>query len=492
MKLKLFIICCVLQSIFGFNLSDSIEYPPQLPFSRIVGGKNAEEGAAKYQCSIQLFGQHMCGCAIISPEWILSAGHCAIGVPFLFRVLVGTNNLRCGGKRYGIQEIIRHEEYNKPKFANDIAIFRIKGSIEFNEKVQPIELREDEVPDNGQVTLTGWGAVRTGGLSAQHLQIITLNAVSTERCRKIYKSENVDVHNSHICTLTKTGEGACNGDSGGPLVYDSKLVGIVNWGVPCAQGYPDAYAKISYLYNWIQNQSLRSLLYPPQGISSRIVGGEDAEDGAAPFQCSLQSSKRHFCGCAIVSKNWIVTASHCVIGQSSRTLEVLVGTNDLKNGGIYYKVARYFAHEQYDSPAFANDIALIKVKDEIEFTEKVKPIELSKDEVPDGAELTLTGWGRLSAGGALPQLLQVIQLNAVQTERCRDIFGGRNVHDSHICSFTKRGEGACNGDSGGPLVYQNKLIGVVNWGVPCALGYPDAYAKVSYLYDWVENTTASN
>lgn len=78
-------------------------------------------------------------------------------------------------------------------------------------------------------------------------------------------------------------------------------------------------------------------------------------------------------------------------------------------------------------------------------------------------------------------------MKAVSTERCRKIFGGRNVDDSHICTLTRVGEGACNGDSGGPLVLGNQVVGVVNFGVPCALGYPDAFAKVSYLYDWVQD-----
>lgn len=51
---------------------------------------------------------------------------------------------------------------------------------------------------------------QANGAAAQRLQIITLNAVSTERCRNIYKNEDVEVHDSHICTLTKAGEGACN------------------------------------------------------------------------------------------------------------------------------------------------------------------------------------------------------------------------------------------------------------------------------------------
>ncbi|XP_055321372.1 chymotrypsin-1-like [Sitodiplosis mosellana] len=234
------------------------------------------------------------------------------------------------------------------------------------------------------------------------------------------------------------------------------------------------------------------ILFPPQPTSSRIVGGVDAEDGAAPFQCSIQLGRRHFCGCSLISEKWIVTASHCVMGQSARNMAIYVGSNDLNSGGTYYKVEKYITHERYNQPGFANDIAVIRVQRSITFSDKIQAIEYSPEEVPDEAVLQLTGWGRLRAGGAVPQLLQIIQLNAVQTERCREIYGGNNVHDSHICTLAKIGEGACNGDSGGPLVFNNKLIGVVNWGVPCAMGYPDAYAKVSFLYDWVKNKTESN
>lgn len=50
------------------------------------------------------------------------------------------------------------------------------------------------------------------------------------------------------------------------------------------------------------------------------------------------------------------------------------------------------------------------------------------------------------------------------------------------------------GDSGGPLVYQNKdgkkvQVGIVSFGQPCARGAPDAYGKISYLYDWIKEHT---
>lgn len=74
--------------------------------------------------------------------------------------MVGTNDVKNGGDRYEIQKFIKHEKFNNPEFAYDIAVIRIKRPIEFNDKVQPIKLLKDEVPDGALLQLTGWGALR--------------------------------------------------------------------------------------------------------------------------------------------------------------------------------------------------------------------------------------------------------------------------------------------------------------------------------------------
>lgn len=76
-----------------------------------------------------------------------------------FDIYVGTNYLNKGGKYYKLEKIISHKEHNKPRLANDIAVAKVKGTFEFNEKVKPIELLKDEVPEGGILQITGWGSL---------------------------------------------------------------------------------------------------------------------------------------------------------------------------------------------------------------------------------------------------------------------------------------------------------------------------------------------
>ncbi|KYQ53536.1 Chymotrypsin-1, partial [Trachymyrmex zeteki] len=85
--------------------------------------------------------------------------------------------------------------------------------------------------------------------------------------------------------------------------------------------------------------------------------------------------------------------------------------------------------------------------------------------------------------GSIPNNLQEIELIVYPQGDCKRVES--KVRDSHICTLTKEGEGACYGDSGGPLVANGAQIGIVSFGTPCAFGFPDIYTRVSNFVSWI-------
>jgi trypsin len=130
----------------------------------------------------------------------------------------------------------------------------------------------------------------------------------------------------------------------------------------------------------------------------------------------------------------------------------------------------------------------------------VVPIKLSKMDPAYQQVLTLTGWGRLTFGGNLPDELQMVNVNYIDTETCTTSpfnYTKNRITMSMMCAGALVGGGrdSCQGDSGGPLIAQgtNKrthlLVGVVSWGEGCAdPKYPGIYGRVSYVLDWIKST----
>lgn len=85
-------------------------------------------------------------------------------------MLAGTNDLSEGRKYYQVERLIKHEDYNKDLHENDIAVIRVQGKFDFNDRVSPIELSPEEVPDDAEVKFTGFGvkSVKTFSSTSLH------------------------------------------------------------------------------------------------------------------------------------------------------------------------------------------------------------------------------------------------------------------------------------------------------------------------------------
>jgi len=233
----------------------------RLPY--IVGGQDVSPvGKWPWQASLQTFGRHACGAAIISDTWLVTAAHCVERPAFSYSVVLGMHNLKDSSlgdpKTYDIKRIIQHPFWSSDSqtgFANDIALIELSSTIEMNEFVQAVKLaeRSDSFLGNSDCWITGWG--KTGYLSRipNVLQEASVDVYSRATCTASFG----DVINvNHICVGKRFKSGSCSGDSGGPLVCslnnEYTLAGVTSFGpTTCSTSMPSVYTRISSYRAWI-------------------------------------------------------------------------------------------------------------------------------------------------------------------------------------------------------------------------------------------------
>ncbi|EGI68359.1 Chymotrypsin-1 [Acromyrmex echinatior] len=228
------------------------------PDTHIVGGRDAPVGKFPYQVSLRKSGRHFCGGSIINHNTILTAGHCLVIYrmnPSALKSLTihaGTNLLSENGTVYKAKQAIIHETFDSIRIINDIGLLILSTPIEYTKYIQPISLATTNVAPGSYCILAGWGRIELGGIIPDKLQEIELNVYDQDKCHQSQRR----VQFSHICTLTRIGEGACHGDSGSPLVSNGFQIGIVSFGTPCARGRPDVHTRVTSFTKWIKKHSV--------------------------------------------------------------------------------------------------------------------------------------------------------------------------------------------------------------------------------------------
>ncbi|XP_047234280.1 transmembrane protease serine 2 [Girardinichthys multiradiatus] len=230
--------------------------------------------------------------------------------------------------------------------------------------------------------------------------------------------------------------------------------------------------------------------------STRIVGGTQALNGAWPWQVSLQINGRHMCGGTIISPNWILSAAHC-FQKYNRATEWRVVYGDVKLSKMSYRgsVQRIINHEDFDSVTNAYDIALLKLKLPVTFTERVRPVCLPNSgiNVNAGARAWITGWGALISSGPTPDTLNQAQVTIYDRKTCNApyVLDGEVTETMFCAGKLEGGVDTCQGDSGGPLVVNTGdvwwLLGDTSWGYGCAVkNKPGVYGNITYFSEWIQ------
>jgi len=233
--------------------------------SYIVGGKEATPHSLPWQISVQTpSGFHFCGGILISANIVITAAHCVKrGDNIYVKAGAHSKSSSSDGQRYKVQEIIQHNEYNKPRsLNNDIAILKIGGSgIRLDSTAMPACLPPacHEWALDTEFIVSGWGTLYFGGSSPDKLMQVTVPIVEHGKCAR-QNSFSASWKRVVCAGLDRGGKDSCQGDSGGPLVakYNGRwtLAGVVSYGKGCAMAnYPGVYTHVSHYIEWI-NQNI--------------------------------------------------------------------------------------------------------------------------------------------------------------------------------------------------------------------------------------------
>lgn len=239
---------------------------------RIIGGTEADEGRYSYAVSLQDDYGHFCGGALITPNVVLSAAHCASNCGSScdgeYKVVINRHDLRTDdGEEIEIDVELVHPDYNEDTTDNDFMLLFLKNNVT-SPDVELVHVSSDIIPENIDVTVVGWGDTDITDKQdlADKLMEVEVRTVTNADCDASSSTEPGWEDNYHdqitdnmICAEHADEKDACQGDSGGPLVVRSttggqdSIIGVVSWGVGCAHDdFPGVYARVSAQFGWIE------------------------------------------------------------------------------------------------------------------------------------------------------------------------------------------------------------------------------------------------
>ncbi|XP_029954064.1 testisin [Salarias fasciatus] len=238
-------------------------------------------------------------------------------------------------------------------------------------------------------------------------------------------------------------------------------------------------------------------------LSSRVVGGGDAPAGSWPWQVSMHVRGSHICAGTVIGEGWVLTAAHCIITRSVSEYTLYFGRNTQAGPNpneVRRAVSQIIVHPNYNNTFLNNDVALMKLDTPVTYTNFIRPACLASNasHFNNATSCWATGWGRTAKDVSLPASspLQEVQIPVIGNNQCACTYvpaEEANITAQMICAG-QRNKGICQGDSGGPLqCKQNSTwiqAGIASFGIPCATGFPEVYARVSEFQAWITEQVA--
>jgi secreted trypsin-like serine protease len=205
-SLKILIFFCV--SVFvvdGFGRKNGM---------KIFGGRRIDVKNSPFLAQFASRGRVICGSAIISSTWALTAAHCTDGRQTDVSLII-ESSVRSNGEIVPVKQVIQHENYNPGTFNFDISLLQF-DPITFNEKVSPAKLpsSSDKSPPVGSsCVVSGFGLKENNKVSVD-LLTTNISVINPTTCQRNYNRLNFKITENMFCVGSATGkQDSCSGDS---------------------------------------------------------------------------------------------------------------------------------------------------------------------------------------------------------------------------------------------------------------------------------------
>ncbi|MET8975203.1 serine protease [Streptomyces sp. NPDC004539] len=214
-----------------------------------------------------------------------------------------------------------------------------------------------------------------------------------------------------------------------------------------------------------------------------IVGGTTTTTSSYPFMMQItDASQNQFCGGTLVSATKVVTAAHCMAGETTSSVRVVGGRTYLNGtNGTVSRVTDIWVHPDFTSVTGGDDVAVLTLATAMPYT-PVSYVSATQTNVyAAGTTARILGWGTTSESGSSSNQLRTATVPIVSDSSCGSSYGSDFVRSDMVCAgYTSGGTDTCQGDSGGPLIIGGVLAGITSWGEGCAeAGYPGVYTRLT-------------
>ena len=252
------------------------------PSSAVVGGNDASPGEYPSVAEIT-FGPFLCTGTLITPNWVLTAGHCSnitagtVASPAswptpLISVRVG-GVTQSDGERLGVSRVVMHPDYLLTS-GYDISLLQLSSSSTMA-PTQVAGAGERSIWTAGTMeTIVGWGVTSEGGSQPDRLQEAQVPITTDAYCAGAYS--DFDPQTMVCAGFPQGGVDTCQGDSGGPMFGRGsagalRIVGTTSFGEGCARpGKPGVYGRVAddTLRPWIESNAPGSVEHREQHLST--------------------------------------------------------------------------------------------------------------------------------------------------------------------------------------------------------------------------------